>query len=235
MSTYAYAKLYLFHEDKNGLTSLVRTDINVNYMKNLLFGSDWVDELEGYEANIPSNFEFDSEIDYEAIGYMDPKMIHKMKEETKDSYIINEDGCRLFVNGFVDMYTMSNKYNFKQEVDNSEALVWKKVYRKNGNYSQIWVTEGILSNAADKYLNELHDNYKKLFEKELFTGSLEYYKLSEDQKSALDEDINYLKDDIEGCKTKIQSCYQMIGLMDGFKEDNRKDFSDRLECCLYLC
>lgn len=234
MSTYAYTKLYLFHEDKDGTESIIKKiDINVNYMKNLLFGSDWVDELEGYEANIPS--QFDIELDYEAIGYIDPKMIKQMKEDTKDSYIINEDDCRLFVNGFADMYVMSDKYNFKQEVDNSEALVWKKVYRKNGNYSQIWITEEILSNAAEKYSNELYDKYKTLFEKEQLTKSLEYYKLSDDQKSNILEDISYLKDDIEEYKTKIQSCYQMIGLMDGFKEDNKEDFTDRLECCLYLC
>lgn len=234
MSTYAYAKLYLFHEDKNGPTSIVKkTDINVNYMKNLLFGSDWVDELEGYEANIPS--QFDIELDYEAIGYIDPKMIKQMKEETKDSYIINEDDCRLFVNELVDIYVLSDKYNFKQKVDDTEALVWKKVYRKNINYSKIWITEGILSNAAEKYSNELHDKYKTLFEKEQLTKSLEYYKLSDNQKSNILEDISYLKDDIEECKTKIQSCYQMIGLMDGFKENNKEDFTDRLECCLYLC
>lgn len=231
MSTYAYAKLYLFHEDKDGQTSLVNeNDIDVNYMKNLLLGSSWPDELEGYDADISA--ELGVKIGYDMIGYLDPKMAAQMKD---DGYLTDENEHSLFVNELTDIHTLSEKYSFKQKADSPEVQKWKKVYRKTGSYSQVWVTEGMLSDAAEKYAGDLAEKYKSFFEKEQLTKSLEYYKLTEDQKEALNEDICCLKDSIEECKISIQSCYQMIGAIDGFKEANEKDYSDRVECCLYLC
>lgn len=222
MSTYAYVKLFVYGKDKSIRKSI---DVNVNYMKSVLFGSDWPDELEGYSPEI----DVDAAID--KIGYIKKSLLEE--DEYVKKHLIKD-------NVFDEMFD-THKYvdngGIKNKLDDTDILAneWVEIKRKNCNYNIIWITEGILSSYVDKIKQQISTMFNSFNRKESIENSIEYYKLNDDQKQELNDDIFLVKDNIDEAFDKLQACYQLIGLMDGFKEANEKSWEDEVVAALLLC
>lgn len=226
MSTYAYAKLFVANK-KNDIISQSK-DINVNYMKELLFGSDWPDELEGFNPELPIDVTVDD------IGYIKEDAIdgnvkqHIIGVQGKDPVIVDEmfDTRELYKDGKII-----------GRLNDTEVLAgkWKRLQRKNGNYSIVWVTIEILHSYEEKAKGKIAKSYQELAAKNAIKNSVDYYKLDDDAKDSLNQDINSIEDDIEYEFDRMKAVNQLIGLMDGYKEANEKDWEDNVYAALFLC
>lgn len=224
MSTYAYAKLFVASK-KNDIISQSK-DINVNYMKELLFGSDWPDELEGFDPDLPTDVTVD-DIGYIKADAIDGEVMkHVIGEQGKDPVVVDEmfDTRQLWKNGKV-----------ATKVDDTEIGEWKRLQRKNGNYSIVWVTIEILHSYEEKSKAKIAKSYQELAAKNAIKNSVAYYKLDDDAKDSLVQDINSIEDDIEYEFDRMKAVNQLIGLMDGYKEANEKDWEDNVYAALFLC
>lgn len=227
MSTYAYTKVFVF-DNKNNIISSSK-DIDVNYMKNCLLGSDWPDEFDGYNPDLPVDITIDD------IGYIKKDLL---KDENVAHYIISEqDKEPVIINDWFDISTYKSEGKIVSNVSDTDILSgdWVKLKRKNSNYNIIWVTPGILATYADKLVEKLHNFYENLFKKNLLKDSLDYYKLEDDAKESLNDDISYIEEDIELRNNELQAVYQLNGLLDGYKELNHKSWEDNVAAVLFLC
>lgn len=229
MSTYAYAKLFVV-DKKNDIISQSK-DINVNYMKELLFGSDWPDELEGFDPELPTSITIDD------IGYVPAKLVES--DEFKKHIIETADrGTGHFKSVTVDSFF--SMYDYKDKIlceapSYSDADNWLKLQRKNENYSIIWVTIAMLHNYEEKSKAKIAKSYQELAIKNSIKNSVDYYKLDDDAKDSLNQDISSIEDDIEYELDRMKAVNQLIGLMDGYKEANEKDWEDDVYAALFLC
>lgn len=225
MSTYAYVKLFVA-DKKNNIISQSK-DINVNYMKELLFGSDWPDELEGFNPELPVDITVD-DIGYIKVDAIDGEVMkHVIGAQGKEPVIVDEmfDTRQLREEGKV-----VSEYNSKLF-----AGKWKKLQRKNENYSIVWVTIEILHSYEEKAKGKIAKSYQELAAKNAIKNSVDYYKLDDDAKDSLNQDINSIEDDIEYEFDRMKAVNQLIGLMDGYKEANEKDWEDNVYAALFLC
>lgn len=226
MSTYAYTKLFVV-DKKNNIISQSK-DINVNYMKELLFGSDWPEEFEGF------NPELSTDVTVDDIGYIKTDAING--EVMK--HIIGEQGKEpIIVGEMFDIYHLREEGKVVSTVDDTELLAgnWKRLQRKNGNYSIIWLTIGMLHDYEEKARDKIIKTYQDVVSKNTIKNSIDYYRLNDEAKDALLGDINSLLDDINYEFNKIKAVDQLIGLMDGYKEVNEKDWEDNIYAALFLC
>lgn len=232
MSTYAYAKVFVYDKDKKVVSPSI--DIDVNYMKSLLFGSDWPDELEGYDPaddniNIP-----DIKVDF--VGYMKRSLLKDddVKKHFKDEDVSSDSVC---VDETFDTYHYRETKDIISELSDTEILAndYIRLYRRNCNYSIVWVTIPILADYADKLQQAIVKKFEDLSKKKSIKDSVEYYKLNDEQKEDVSSDISYAEEDIEEDFNKIAALRQMVGMLEGMKEQFGKSWEDKVVAALYLC
>lgn len=226
MSTYAYAKLFVANK-KNDIINQSK-DINVNYMKELLFGSDWPDEFEGFDPELSTDVTVD-DIGYIKADAIDGEVMkHIIGPQGKEPVIVDE---------MFDTRQSREDGKVVSKVDDTELLAgkWKKLQRKNGNYSIIWITIEMLHDYEEKSKVKIAKSYQELAVKNTIKNSVDYYKLDDDAKDSLNQDISSVEDDIEYEFDRMKAVNQMIGLMDGYKEANEKDWEDKVYAALFLC
>lgn len=228
MSTYAYAKLFV--TDENNKVIKQSKDICVNYMKELLLGSDWPDDFEGFDPKVNIDITIDD------IGYIKSSLI---KDPNVAKHIIGESKKEPVV--VDDMFDTSlyrkDGIIVSNVLDDTSLLAgeWKRLQRKNSNYSIVWLTIGILSSYEEKLQAKLEKSYEELAKKRAIKDSVDYYKLDDDAKESLNEDISGVNDSIEYELSQMKSVNQLIGLMDGYKDANEKNWSDNVYAALFLC
>lgn len=227
MSTYAYAKLIVADKKQENIRKV--KDVNVNYMKNTLFGPEWPDDFFGFEPdlNVDAQQNF---LGYVKQNYLDDENFKKHifdKNEKEKALLVDEmfDTRPGVKAGKIELCDDPHEVN----------EYWYTLYRKNSNYNIVWLTEGILSSYIEKQKVKLVQNYEKLAKKKAIQDSVEYYNLSEDARNALSSDIEYLEEDIDDIFSNIESARQLIGLMSGFREIYEEDWEDQVYCALYLC
>lgn len=222
MSAYAYAKIFVYN--KEGKVVSPNIDVTVNYMKSLLFGYDWPEELEGFNPSFKK-----PDINVDIVGLVKKELL---EDGDFKKHIIEEDDRSVLVDEMCEIM------HYKKEdkiFDVSPDKNFKILKRKNSNYNIVWVTEGILSNYVDKIKNNIGKCYENLYNKKAIKSSIEYYKLNDEQKESLNADIGYAEDDIEEQFDHIESLRQLIGLIDGMKEQYEDSWEDEVVAALYLC
>lgn len=228
MSTYAYAKLYLFDKDKN---LGKRDSFCANYMKNLLIGSDWVDELEGWGYKQPENI-LNPDPSFDFLGYARKSCLEKIDEPDR-KFVINETDDKIYVSEIFGIEKYCKTDDLVLAVTDSSN--YKMLYRKNGSYNGIWLNINILSDLCEKKEAEVKQKIENLFKKKLMKDSIEYYKLTEDAKECINTDISYEEEDVDEIFGQIASLRQLIGAADFFKEAYSKSWEDEVVIYLYLC
>lgn len=93
----------------------------------------------------------------------------------------------------------------------------------------------MLHDYEEKSKVKIAKSYQELAVKNTIKNSVDYYKLDDDAKDSLNQDISSVEDDIEYEFDRMKAVNQMIGLMDGYKEANEKDWEDKVYAALFLC
>lgn len=229
MSTYAYAKIFVY--DKKGTILSPNIDINVNYIKNVLMGYDWPEELGDFNPSIKL-----PEITIDVVGLVKKGLL---EDENFKKHIVEENEDSVLVDEVCEIIYYKEEgqildINIKEDSFKPDKN-FKILKRKNSNYNIVWVTEGILSTYVDKIKNNISKCYENLYNKKVIKSSVEYYKLNDEQKESLNDDIGYAEDDIEEQFDHIESLRQLIGALDSMKELYSKNYEDDVVAALYLC
>lgn len=239
MSMCAYVKLYQFNSDKKILRAY--ENINVNYMKVCMDLESWDDDLSDFEFNFPSK-EFDAP-EIETIGYASPELFEEMKKKLEtqtdktygkitdigEDYIRVDDNYSLYneeENRFINL-TDAKKRNIPDE--------WKKIKRETYLGNKKWVNITTLSEAFDKKEKELEESLERLKKLNSFKESIEYYKLNDDARENLFNDVISEEENRDTLKLKMHALAKLEGLLDGFHEKNEEDFNEITVGLLYLC
>lgn len=239
MSMCAYVKLYQFNSDKKILRAY--ENINVNYMKVCMDLESWDDDLSDFEFNFPSK-EFD-EPEIETIGYASPELFEEMKKKLEtqtdttygkitdigENYIRVDDNYSLYnedESRFMNL-TDAKKRNIPKE--------WKKVKRETYLSDKKWININTLSDAFDKKEKELEESLERLKKLSSLKESIEYYKLNDDARENLFNDVISEEENRDTLKLKMHAFAKLEGLLDGFNEKNEEDFNEITVGLLYLC
>lgn len=225
MSTSIYGNFYLNSEKKVG------KEVCLNEMKELLDGWNWAEELTpvfndkvkdafvfwredflGYVKNekVPTNFMSRIETDGDKVS------IHLTKDEIFPDEIIAEPTIEELR---------------KDDFFSNYVLVY---FHKKTEYKGYWFNQDSFYKArivseqnATKHRNELNRllNIK---------NSVEYYRLTTEQKDDLNEDINYHQDMVEEFENRIYICRHMSDLLETVAELFGDDYSDTAMLSVYL-
>lgn len=251
MSSSAYAKIYVLSKD--GKIRGNPSDKNCDYMKSCISLQDWDDEFEGLNFYLPQNIEPQN---VEQIGYISPES--NIKES---DYFINEDENMVVVGEMFDRVNYSG-FIKSTVTDNELNNGWKPLKRKLYQYDGMWINYDILENVINSYNNNLEKDLKKLSKLEEAEFELKYKSpsfesilkelkdikriLSNGKEDAVEEEdtssieriedeISFIKDDIDELKYKISACSRLMGMMDYIYTEQRKDYTDDVYTWLYLC
>lgn len=222
MSTSVYVKFYL-----NGKKQIAKT-VCLNTLKQLLDGWSWSEELcsvhskdynkeagiywfEDFLGYLPKN-----KITDELKSRIKNNTIHFEKEENIDSLEFAE----------FDLKEM-------QSDDFEEKNVKVYGYKKE-NYNGDWFNTDSFYKARIKF-----EQKEKEFKSELdrllrLKDSIGYYTLTSEQKTELDEDIEYRKDMLEDYSSKVYICQYMIDTLDMMQEMYYDDWNDECIAFIYL-
>lgn len=251
MSSSAYAKIYVFGKD--GKIRGNPNDKNCDYMKSCISLQDWDDEFESLNFSLPENIEPQN---VEQIGFISPES--KIRES---DYFISEDENKVTVS---EMFDKTNYNDFIKTTITDDELNngWKPLKRKLYQYNGIWVNYDILENAINSYNSNLEKDLKKFSKLEEAEFELKYKSPSfesilkelkdikrilskgkedtdeeEDTSSIerIEDEISFIKDDIDELKYKISACSRLMGMMDYVYTEQRKDYTDNIYTWLYLC
>lgn len=228
MSTYAYANFYLFDKDKNFEK---KESFCANYMKNLLIGSYWINDLEGWNYKLPENIT-NPDPNYDFLGYISKSCLEKIDKSDR-RFVLDETDDKIYVSELFDIEKYRNTDDLVLSV--SDTSSYKKLYRKNGSYNGVWLNINILSGLCEKKEADVKQRIENLFKKKLMKDSIEYYKLTEDAKECINSDISYEEEDVDELFEQVASLRQLIGAADFFKEAYSKSWEDEIVIYLYLC
>lgn len=228
MATYAYAKIYVFDKDKNVLRKMV--DIDVNYMKNCKAGH-WIEALEnGIDFDFPQD-KFDSPYST-TLGYISTDALKK--KEFKN-HVSSESENFVIVDETFDLKPHEENFQFRKELkDRDDKTGYKLLKKKNIGFDETWVTLDLLENIVIDYDKKLEEAYGEYFHLKKIASSLNYYRLNDEQKNDLNNDILYKQDEIEMLKQVIKACEKMKGAMAAVYEEYKEEYSDILVAWLYL-
>lgn len=218
MSTSAYAKFYVFDQDKKFLRGQPK-DVWVNIMKNCHEMNEWDDELinfnfflpqevfvkaknlgliakDGYEDDIVKHKLLGPEI--ENIGFISPEA----KIEDSEYYIESDDSYVL-VNDMFDRSAYSKDLIVSCINKDDLSKGWKVLKRRCYQYDGIWINREILAAANEKYEEKLKKAYNKLYELKSIEKDVKYGYGTAKLNKILEE----LEDLKKYIKSKNDSCY----------------------------
>lgn len=220
MSTSAYAKFYVFDQDKEFLRGQPK-DVYVNTMKNCHEMNEWDDELSSLDFFLPKEvFAKVKDLGFvekdghendtirhkllgpevESIGFISPEA--KIKDN--ENYIESDDRYVLVNDMFDSSPYRENNRNLIVSCIHEDKLKegWKVLYRRCYQYDGIWLNRVVLEDASSKYEKELEEAYSKLFELKSLEKEIKYGNGAEYQKIL--KELEELKKVI---KSKDKNCY----------------------------
>jgi hypothetical protein len=222
MSTSVYVKFFL-----NGKKQIAKTAY-LNSLKQLLEGWSWADELQPvYDKNY--NKEAGLYWFEEFIGYLPKdKITDELKARIKDNIIHFEKEENIDSLEFVEVDLREvHSDDFKEK--------YVRVYGyKKENYSGNWFNIDSFYKAKIKF-EQKEKEFKNELERLLrLKDSIGYYTLTSEQKTELDEDIEYHRDMLEDYGSKVYICQYMIDTLDMMKDMYYDDWNDECIAFIYL-
>lgn len=222
MSTSVYVKFYL-----NGKKQIAKTAC-LNTLKQLLDGWSWTDELQPvYNKNY--NKEAGSYWFEEFIGYLSKdKITDELKPRIKDNIILFEKEESIDSLEFVEVDLKDI-----QSDDFEEKYVKLYGYKKE-NYNGDWFNTDSFYKARIKF-EQKEKEFKNELERLLrLKDSIGYYTLTSEQKTELDEDVEYRKDMLEDYASKVYICQYMIDTLEMMHDMYHDDWNDECVAFIYL-
>lgn len=180
MSTCAYAKFYVFDEDKKYLRTAPK-DLYCNFMKNCYEMGDWVEDLLNFNFSLPNEV-FVKIKDLGIVvekGHEDDTIKHKLirpnienigfiSPEAKiedNEYYIEGDNNYALVSYMLDTTPYRNKNLITKCIHEDDlSKGWKVLKRTFQPCSAIWLDENTVELAVSNFEKKLEEAYKKLFE-----------------------------------------------------------------------
>jgi len=222
MSTSVYVKFFL-----NGKKQIAKTAY-LNSLKQLLEGWNWTDELQPvYDKNY--NKEAGLYWFEEFIGYLPKdKITDELKTRIKDNIIHFEKEENIDSLEFVEL-------DLKEMQSDDFKEKYVKVYGyKKENYNGDWFNTDSFYKARIKF-EQKEKEFKNELERLLrLKDSIGYYTLTSEQKTELDEDIEYHRDMLEDYSSKVYICQYMIDTLDMMKDMYYDDWNDECIAFIYL-
>lgn len=207
MSSYAYVEFY------SKKTSKKITKRIINQLKYA------IDDVEP-NWSIKVNDDAGKELYKNYIGFI-PKEVHIPKED-----ILEIKGNEITLEKDLSLYDKYNK--LKIEIDLKDYTENKEKYHNeyfevNGwklqKYHGNWYNTEAFVVARDISEAKIKESLEKIFKLKQIENSVEYYKLTNEQKSDIIEDIDCLEDTVKEERNKAYAYQYMINLLDDFVKD----------------
>ena len=123
-------------------------------------------------------------------------------------------------------FNMEELLKNKKEIEKEYENVY---YWKEEKYNGEWYSASSFENAFEKSSFKIENLYNQLFELKNLKKSINYYKLSIEEKDDLENDIINLLEDIESENYKIYAYKCMVMLMeDELREQYKLDYNDKI-------
>jgi len=191
----------------NGERKLGKT-ICVDKLKTLMDGWDFCEELESVSNIKPNNA---SEYWYQDfLGYICKK--------DWDCSVELTDG-KIYLPKYYDFSKL--KLTEKKSDDCYPVYFWK-VEQIAGR----WYSSDSFYKAKLSFENLLAEEQKELYNLTKLKNSIEYYKLNEEQRNDLQQDLLYKKDTVKELENKIYICQYMVDLFDNVLQLFGGDWED---------
>lgn len=218
MSTSAYAKFYVFDQDKKFLRGQPK-DVWANAMKNCHEMNEWDNELTNINFFLPKEVfakvkdlgliakgEHENDIikhkllgpEVENIGFISPEA----KIEDNEYYIEGDDSYAL-VNDMFDRSAYSKNLIVSCINEDDLNKGWKVLKRRCYQYDGIWINKDVLAVASERYEEKLKKTYGKLYELKSIEKDVKYGYTAANFNKILEE----LEDLKKYLKSKNDSLY----------------------------
>lgn len=231
MSTYAYAKLYLFGKDGNVKASKEHC---ANYLKQLFELNDWPEEIV-FDYNLP-----DKELppNVSMIGYVNYKGVFEDPEHpnVKEKILLGgPDKGFVRVGGWFETGWYQEQGLIKDHISDTERLDpnWIKIEQQS-SYTGEWTDIESLSNYKEKLAREHQEYCDKCNKLKAMKDSIEYFKLTDEQKESLGDELGSSEEFRDYLLDKIDAISRFIGAIDWFYEDTHEDYTDTVKAYIYI-
>ena len=185
-------------------------DVNNPLVKNA--GEYWYEDFYGYVdfEKLPERYKSRIEIK------QDRKFLHVEKDEKFDEGLF---------------FTPT----FEQLQDEDFHIKNVEVYHQiRGENQGSWYDVNCFFSARLNYEQKLKEVKDKLFKIKNLKDTIEYYRLSEEQKESLTDDIEFQQETADGLEDKIYMCQFMIDTL-SMLSDNYGNYEDECVVFVYEC
>lgn len=224
MSTNVYVKFYV--NDKN-----VGKAVCIDKLKSMLSGWYWGDEL------VPIfNLNIADAGDYWYEDFLAYVLLKDLPRELKDRVVNKNEKLILKLEEGEEIANYLSVQVSTEEIKSPDfhtkyvqVFGWKKE-----TYKGSWFDENSFYNARienEVKLKEFKEKHQKLLS---IKNSVEFYKLEEEQKNCLVEDIEFQQDIIEEYEMKVYICQFMIDALEMMADMYGETYSDKCICFIYL-
>lgn len=231
MSSYAYAKLYIF--DKDGKVKVSKEKC-VSYLKTLFEMSEWPDTMI-FDYTLPNN---ELPPNVTELGFVNYKAVFENPEypNTKEKIILGSlDKGFVRVGDWFDYGYYKQQKLIKNQISDTERLDsnWIKI-EVQSSHTGDWTDIDALTEYSNVLKSEYEENFIKYIKLKTIKESVDYYKLNDDQKDSLNDDLSSQKDYIDYIMDKLDSVNKFIGAISWFYEDNHTDWTDTIKAYIYI-
>lgn len=228
MSSYAYANIYVFDKTEN----IIRAEQNncVDYMKSLYDMGCWDDDAL-YDMEKPSALELEPNI--KDLGYINEDSIVRINK----NFIDKNTDYYIQVSPWFDPTPLEQDKQIRNNTEFckvKDVKGWKRIFRRL-EYDGQWTDIATLSDYVEKQKAKVKQHNEDLYQLNSIKKSVEYYKMKDSEKEALNNDISYNEDMIDDICSKIEACIRLIGAMDWAFEENHKEYDDIVKAYVYIC
>lgn len=193
--------------------------------------------LDGLDS-VGNVFNFSTkELEEEYVGYVQKTIVSM---DDIDASINPEKG--LFLKKDPELYSKYRKLKedlpLKDIIEKKEDIE-KKYYSifgwKEVDYNGKWYTQDVFEKAKDTEELKLEKAYENLYKLLSIKKSVDFYKLDEEQRLNLLDDIENLKEEIEDIKYKSYAYNYMYLLMEDYiRQEFNIDYNDKIIAYIYF-
>lgn len=231
MSTYAYAKLYLF--DKDGKVKSKKEHC-VNYLKTIFEMNEWPEEIT-FDFSLP-----DSELppNVSELGFVDYKGVFEDSEHpnAKDRIILGgPDKGFIRVGGWFESYWYKEHGLIKDHLTDTERLDpnWMKIEAESSYHGE-WTDRSSLFDYKEKLAREYKEHFMKYSKLQAMKESIDYFRLEDDAKDSLNDELSSEDSYCGYILDKIDTVSRFIGAIDWFYEETHEDYTDYVKAYIYV-
>lgn len=206
---------YFYIKNENGYK--LAKKVIINKLKEI------EDDLEdyGHYANVDTN-----DYEYSYWGKIFPETVVEekdIKERKNDDIYFNEGAEKKYID-----ITKGASLDDLKTIKGIDCYSISK-YMHRGNF----YNTSDFSSLIEKFSSKLENERKRSYKLSWIKNSIDFYKLNEDEKQSLIDDLNYSNELVEEYERKVYICQYMIDTMCLFK-DMFGDWKDDVEVYIFV-